>query len=122
MNSDFYLDRFSFELFVEPASAAFFWLLFFFWFFLVEGCASCSDWFLGGDACFDEFVPSADLGAWRYVSVWVKDLVLFEDFFEVHGFVVSGGVDDCAFFDVEVAVVGCCHAFGSQFVVDSFLP
>jgi len=62
--------------------------------------------FVVGDFCFYEFVPSADAVVGFDVAFGVFYLVGFEDFFEVKGLKIAGGVDNCAAFHSQGFVVG----------------
>ena len=107
---------------MQPTSAAFLRLLsFVFALIAVEFCASLSRW-LVCNVHFDKFCPSTDLGVGRNVSVWVLNMVLFQNFFKVQCFEVACGVDYSTFFNEEATVVIRCDAFSAQFVVYAFLP
>ena len=71
---------------MQPTSAAFLRLLsFVFALIAVEFCASLSRW-LVCNVHFDKFCPSTNLGVGRNVSVWVLNMVLFQNFFKVQCF------------------------------------
>jgi hypothetical protein len=108
---------------VKPTSAAFFRLLFFGLVFIaIKITGFLSARLLVCHVCFDEFVPTAYFRVRGNEPIYVFNLVLLKDFFEVEGFKVACGLDYGAFFNEEVAVVGCCDAFGAYFIVYAFLP
>jgi hypothetical protein len=111
----------AFLLFVKPTSAAFFRLLLLSLLFPIKVRSSSAPG-LVGDVVPYEFVPSANLRTRRNVSIRINHLMLVEYLLEVQRFKVSGGVDNGALVNKQVAVICRRHAFGSHLIIQPFLP
>jgi hypothetical protein len=108
---------------MQPTSAALLRLLFFAFVLVTIKCsAPLFPPPLVCDVHFNKFGPSADVRIRRNYSIYVCNLVLLQDFFEVWTLEIACCVNYGAFFKEEVTVIGCCYAFGSYFVFCSFLP
>lgn len=114
-------------LHMEPSSAALLVLLFFF-FLSIFSFISCSSGIslrprIGWcDVFLYEDAPTSHRCRRRYISVWVDNLMLLKNFFEVKRLKVSACIDDCTFVDEEILIFSCCYAFGADSIIMAFTP